>query len=74
MMNEDGDRRTVTATADVFNPTKVCELRLAGARWGRAGKVSKKDYVLPNGSYSLSLARSTHPVLPFSPPFLPFSL
>jgi len=66
MMNEDGDRRTVTATADVFNPTKVCELRLGGARGWAPGKVSKKDYVLPNGAYSLGLARSAHPVLPLS--------
>lgn len=63
-------RRRRTFTADIFNPTKVCELRLAGAQ-GRP-RVSKKDYVLSNGSYSLSLACFTHPVFLFRP-FLPLS-
>lgn len=61
----------MTVRADNFNPTKVCELRLVDVR-GRPGPgVSKKDYVLFNGSYSLSLACSTHPA--FFSLFLPLS-
>jgi len=51
--------------ADIFNPTKVCELRLAGASGVARWRESKKDYVLSNGSYSFSLA--LHSSVLFSP-------
>lgn len=82
MMNEDRDHPRRDSPTDIFNPTKVCELRLAGAH-RRLGKKGGEKKEIKRIMFLLmapipSVSCSTHPLLLFFreslPPFKPRTL